>query len=1285
LQEITFDKFIEILKINPKTRTEEHIECLKAYIQEKNPIETLIKDKTQEIDKNLIIECFSNFMDIQFAQKNEVLFRMDDDGENFFIILKGGVEIYIPDKRKLWLSRLEYYKYLEKNLYEEEIGLVKSILNSNYEKISFDNYEDFNEFAKAKAKITLIEKFKTITDENLLGEFYKENSIILRIFKIANSLQEINYFTEDNHIVELSESNETTMSEKDSDNSDTNDKLEEYDKNFLYSSMSETLFKINQEKCEAIYNSNNLNYLDSPIKSTRKKYINKKETIPFKASQSKNSGDVINQEEVFKLELKKIRSYEDTHNPNKKSKIEKNNSSIVASDISSNLKKSISTSNLNSNEFFNLRNKKNFTKKDNFIKIEENNFNSVNNFTKKYEEKSISNFPDSQLVVKNNIDFKKKTKENIRIKFELTNKEEYILKKYSLMDNDALKLQYNVIITQPLCLGEKDYFGDYALEDKNKKRKATAKCTEDKTILGFITSEVYNEYIFQRNKNIINKNIKVLNDLSFFKNISFADFQKYCYNKFELKKYNKNETLFESNNEISEVLIIKEGKVDVSLMANIFDLENITNEILKNFPIDNANLTPEDNQLLEDINNKRININLFNKDQKENLLIRKNVNFFSLEKSGIIAIEPYFLKLKCFYKVIPVSERVSVYSLSGENLEKIFTQFSDSRINFHKLAIKKCLIVLSRLNEIKNSILSISHIKFNNLPKKNRTGDSDFSINKNTSSKIICKSIITPKYTTSNVLPNIRLNFINKENKVKFLKDLSIDRIDNINSKENIENSNNLSNKSNNINNFKINKSKNNLSSDKYNNQNTNLNDKKNPDEVNNMFLVQDKNIKQNSPIHKNFIQNNYKSEYYFNENDNLTNNTKIKNHVHNNLILKPINNKNYNSSKVLPFISSSFMNADKILDNKKFNFTGNNIDQEEFSIEKKVLSENEIPISIPKESRLISKNNNINFSSSELLESKFSKTSRNFKRFYFNNASNTDQVKNETLKNHDLYNDQLNPNKSNNINEDFDEENLFFFNKKLPLDKEIKSFSNKIQTNVINSFKYLSNIVKINSNKSLEKSNFIKININKNSSLNDIQKVESLNSDKGMNYFNVSTQTFTNLEENKIPKTDEICDIKIYNFSNVYDKGAENSNKLKNSLIKSNIIIEDKLYEKFNSIEKHNSINLYNDSNFANQENYCHNIERKKSGLLNKSVFQIHRLKKFFSDNSLINGNNKNIFQENPSLAKPLAIKNFENVEFEVKKSKITHSFKNSVINIQSLKRKNKVYNDKNIMLSKY
>ena len=151
-----------------------------------------------------------------------------------------------------------------------------------------------------------------------------------------------------------------------------------------------------------------------------------------------------------------------------------------------------------------------------------------------------------------------------------------------------------------------NYFGDFSLDDEKIIRNETLKA-EENTILGYISNEDYINIVAPKRKVEKNKEIMLLNNGYFFKNISERIFKKNYYELFIKKEYGMNTILFNSKTNPKSLLFLKKGKISLFINCSIIELNKLIrliyiklNEIT--WPYDNFQnkiLTKEDLKVIE--------------------------------------------------------------------------------------------------------------------------------------------------------------------------------------------------------------------------------------------------------------------------------------------------------------------------------------------------------------------------------------------------------------------------------------------------------------------------------------------------------------------------------------------------------------------------------------------------------------------------------------------------------------------------------------------------------------
>ena len=87
-------------------------------------------DFLNKISVSLVLEQF---------YKNNIIFRLGDTGDKFYLILKGNVSVLIKQEKKVKMTRYEYISYLKYLDTINEKGLQEIIIESN--KIDFSRFE----------------------------------------------------------------------------------------------------------------------------------------------------------------------------------------------------------------------------------------------------------------------------------------------------------------------------------------------------------------------------------------------------------------------------------------------------------------------------------------------------------------------------------------------------------------------------------------------------------------------------------------------------------------------------------------------------------------------------------------------------------------------------------------------------------------------------------------------------------------------------------------------------------------------------------------------------------------------------------------------------------------------------------------------------------------------------------------------------------------------------------------------------------------------------------------
>lgn len=165
--------------------------------------------------------------------------------------------------------------------------------------------------------------------------------------------------------------------------------------------------------------------------------------------------------------------------------------------------------------------------------------------------------------------------------------DDYILEKCHMNSDEAIlfepfeevfagkKHSYSVYLFENTgTYGESNYFGDFSLEEEKIKREETIRADEE-TFLGWITNDDYISIISPARKMEKKKEIMLLNNGYFFKNISERTFKRNYYNMFIKKECSMNTVLFNTGAKPKSLIFIKQGKISLVLNCSIIELYNL--------------------------------------------------------------------------------------------------------------------------------------------------------------------------------------------------------------------------------------------------------------------------------------------------------------------------------------------------------------------------------------------------------------------------------------------------------------------------------------------------------------------------------------------------------------------------------------------------------------------------------------------------------------------------------------------------------------------------------------
>ena len=182
------DKFLEdLIKVPCPISKSKIIAIISNFIKKSKLIEKLENeyqsDKKADLN-NLSIVCTEHLSFIEL-KKGEVLFKIGEIGNKFYIILKGFISILKP--KEIYMVKMSYYQYFNyciQLLKENEIYILEETIKKNVNKIPFDSIETLKKMYK------LI--FQKKLYENINKQLIANTKFLLNFFDINE--QKIEYF-----------------------------------------------------------------------------------------------------------------------------------------------------------------------------------------------------------------------------------------------------------------------------------------------------------------------------------------------------------------------------------------------------------------------------------------------------------------------------------------------------------------------------------------------------------------------------------------------------------------------------------------------------------------------------------------------------------------------------------------------------------------------------------------------------------------------------------------------------------------------------------------------------------------------------------------------------------------------------------------------------------------------------------------------------------------------------------------------------------------------------------
>jgi CRP-like cAMP-binding protein len=181
-----FSELINILDKEPEKRNHTEIRAIIKYMNQTDLMNKFKKEKdiSETSYENLVFNCAAN-LKVKSILKNEVLFKIDDIGNKFYVILKGCVNV-LKSKHigVLNMTNFEYFNHLIKLKGKDENHLMSLTLKSNQEILPIPNITDFEKILSFIARFRYNEEKDKFSEPSELETFIGRFGLLLSYFQI---------------------------------------------------------------------------------------------------------------------------------------------------------------------------------------------------------------------------------------------------------------------------------------------------------------------------------------------------------------------------------------------------------------------------------------------------------------------------------------------------------------------------------------------------------------------------------------------------------------------------------------------------------------------------------------------------------------------------------------------------------------------------------------------------------------------------------------------------------------------------------------------------------------------------------------------------------------------------------------------------------------------------------------------------------------------------------------------------------------------------------------------
>ena len=296
-------------------------------------------------------------------------------------------------------------------------------------------------------------------------------------------------------------------------------------------------------------------------------------------------------------------------------------------------------------------------------------------------------------------------------KFNISFKERLSLVTYNFLFNrHEEKKLYNFTLYKYenfLNLFPGSFFGDMALENKEKKRNATIRTEEDCYILS-LDNEDYLSLLYEDNKKLKSIDLFFLLNKFFLSEISPVLFEKYYFAKFKFFEKFKGDVIYNQNDEFTSLLFLKKGCYKLEMKASVIDFHNLIKFLID--MLEEKNYLKYSNQYINDLKETYLKdqeiLDLRNKSTsyKEKLNEKYKLEISTINRYEVLGDLEFFLTSGYINTCTIISEKAEYFEIKKRDLSDIFRDQKETLPSFHLFVMNKLISHIKRFYYLKMNL-----------------------------------------------------------------------------------------------------------------------------------------------------------------------------------------------------------------------------------------------------------------------------------------------------------------------------------------------------------------------------------------------------------------------------------------------------------------------------------------------------------------------------------------------------------------------------------------------------